>query len=311
MHARAGVAEFAPSRIVSAPAWQPLDRLYVGFLKVFVWSNVWIAAGLASLTLFTAHVLGLAAEPGPPALVFASGLFIYTLDHVRDAAAGEVADHRLAAYFRHPVQRLLLAAYVVASLALVVFAPSAVWAVFGAYFLVGLLYGAPVLPVRRAGRWVKIRIKEVAGLKSWLVGGTMTFAAVGIPLAWAGVLPTPAAWKVVLFLFVFCASNAHMFDVRDIESDRATGVSSHPVRLGERHTRLMLVLLNLVMLGTMMWGWASGVTEAHPEILVATAATVLYVLLVSSQSPRGVFDVVVDGCFYLPAFLGTIHDVLT
>lgn len=83
-----------------------------------------------------------------------------------------------------------------------------------------------------------------------------------------------------------------------------------PVLLGVRRAKLAVIALNMVMLTAVAWGWGSGLTRSNPEIVVATAVTVLYVLLVKVTTPRTHFGIFIDGCLYLPLMLLVLRDVV-
>ena len=120
-----------------------LDRFYVGFLEVFVYSSVWVAGALASLALVTGHVLNHPWDPRPALLIFFSGLFIYNLDHVSDARVEGIPDERAQAYFKRPAVLLLMVGAAIATGLMISTASQAARWVFGAYVCLGLLYGIP------------------------------------------------------------------------------------------------------------------------------------------------------------------------
>ncbi len=278
--------------------------MWDSLLENVVYSSAWLAAGLASLTFFVSHALSVDAGWSPAALVFASTLLIYNLDHLADTHVQESRDQRANAFMRRRGVGLV-ALSGLATLALFIAAPAAARWVFGAYTTVGALYGVPVVPARRGGRWVRIRLKEVAGMKGWLVGASIVTAVVGLPLAWAGAATPLLALPLALFLFIFTASNVHMFDVRDLDSDREAGVSTLPLQLGVLRTRQLLVLLNLAVSAMAL---VTGLAPAHPELLIGAALTISYVLSLSARTPRAVYGILVDGCFFAPILLTILHE---
>ncbi len=182
-------------------------------------------------------------------------------------------------------------------------APPAVQGVFAVYACYGLLYGVPALPWRASRTGRAARLKDMGPGKSFLTASVVVFGAVGVPLAYAGVAPDAQALQVALWLWVLCASNMHMCDVRDVLEDRHRGEHTLATRWGVRRLRHALVLLNLVVLALAAWGWSAGVVAAHPEVLVATCFTVAYVLILRTDTEPAIYDIVVDGVAYLPALL--------
>ncbi len=287
-----------------------LDRFYQGFLEVFVFTSLWLSAGLASLTLLTAHALDLPFDLRPYLLVFFSALFVYNLDHIKDRKVEGIPDRYSEVFFQRPAVLILMVAAGVAMGLTVSMAPErAKWA-FGFFISIGLLYGLPIVPARSGGAWRMLRLKEIPGVKAWLVALAITVAGVLLPLGWSGRPMDTQAWHLAVFMFVFIASAAHMCDVRDVDSDRRAGVRTLPVQAGVRRTKQAIIAMNLVMLGVMMWGWMSGVTGAHPEIIVCAAVSVLFVMFLDEETPEDVYSIIVDGAFFLPALTAIAHDGL-
>jgi len=299
--ARAATRTLTLSSLTQQAGYRRLQNLVI-------YSSLWLSAGLASMALFTAHALGLSWNLGPAMLVFASSMFIYNLDHVADAQieAGKAA----SGYFERASVLLLVLCSGVATAVMFAMAPAAARVVFLGYLSVGLVYGIPLLPIVTADglRW--FRLKDIPGAKGWIVAAAITLAVVGLPLAWSGAtLGMDGLW-VAAFFFTFVASGAHMCDVRDVDDDRASGVRTLPIQAGVAGTKTVLIWMNLGMLCLMMVGALGGVTGPHPEFALVVAATILYVRYIDEDSPEEAFNIMLDGCFYLPAPLGVLHEVL-
>lgn len=298
------------SRTAASSALPRADWLFERFLEIFVYSSLWAAGGLFALTVFSSRVLGLGWSIRPGLLVMFSALFIYNLDHVIDSKVQRIPDDRAQNYFSSkPILACLIIFAVVTGL-LAGAAPLGAKIVFASYTVVGLLYGLPLIPIRRNKSRHWMRLKDVPMLKAWLVGVAVTVGVVLLPVAWAGERVSAHVGYLALFMVVFVVSNVHMFDVRDLASDKEHRIWTLPVMLGVRRAKLSVVALNLVMLMAMAWGWARGITAANPEILVATAATVVYVLWIRITTPRTVYGILIDGCLYLPLVLLVVRDVI-
>jgi 4-hydroxybenzoate polyprenyltransferase len=285
---------------------QAASRLAVSsFLHVFVYSSAWVAGALASIAVFVCHVLGVTSWE-PAALVFASGMFIYNLDHVADARVQEIPDEVAQRYFRHPLVLLLLVVCAVATGLLVSGAPPRAQAVFAGYASVGLLYGLPVLPTPSGDGIQWRRLKEIPWFKGWMVAASITAGTVLLPVAWAGLPFSAELLPLAVVVFVFSATNTHMFDVRDLVSDESCGVPTLPVAVGVRRTKQALVLLNLVVLAALAWGWGVDSLGAHPAVPMSLAASIAYVLMLDEHTPRNVYGIAIDGCWYLPFVLSVI-----
>ncbi len=100
-----------------------------------------------------------------------------------------------------------------------------------------LIYGLPLLPLKRGGirRWY--RLKDIPGAKAWIVAGIITYAVLAIPLAYAAVKPDSIATLLALFLLILTNTNSHLFDVRDVTSDQKKGVLTLPLLVGVQGNR--------------------------------------------------------------------------
>jgi 4-hydroxybenzoate polyprenyltransferase len=284
-----------------------LDRGYQGFLEVLVFSSIWSAASMAALGLFTGHVLDLSLDLRPSLLLLASAVFVYTVDRLADIRTDGIPDAWKAQFFRGRSVFALLFGCGAITAGLLWNAPPATRWVFLTYMTIGIAYGLPIIRLPGKAKWM--RLKDIPLLKSWLVGGAISVGVVGLPLSWAGVdRLTMDGWFLFVFVFVFCTTNAHVFDIRDIESDREAGVRTMPVVLGVEQTKYAMIGMNLAMLALMMWGWLDGITGPHPEIIICSALAVLYVWRIRIDTPRDMYGILVDGCSYLPALLAVIHD---
>lgn len=295
-------------------AWAALTTPFRWFLRVVVWSSVWAAASIASLSLFAQHALGLEVDWLAPAAIFASALFIYNLDHIVDSRVQQIDDCEARSYFRHPALVLLTGLAGVATAGLLWLAPPAAQLVFVGYATIGVLYGLPLVPDPRsgAGRWW--RLKDLPMSKGLLVGTAVSWGTVGMAVACSGASLDhellAAAVFTGAFTFVFVTSNTHVSDIPDLASDLRAGVRTLPATLGIRHTRRTLVAVNLAMMALMMWGWGADTTSHHAEMVVSLCASVLYILSVDTRTPREVYGVLVDGSLVLPALLVSLRGAL-
>lgn len=107
--------------------------------------------------------------------------------------------------------------------------------------LLGILYSV------RLSRKIP-RLKDITGVKnltialSWAVGSTF------LPLIY---LTNKKIVLILLLFYLFFIKsyiNSIIFDVRDIEGDRMSGVRTIPVSLGREKTKILLLILNSTLL---------------------------------------------------------------
>jgi 4-hydroxybenzoate polyprenyltransferase len=107
--------------------------------------------------------------------------------------------------------------------------------------LLGILYSV------RLSRKIP-RLKDITGVKnltialSWAVGSTF------LPLIYLTNKKIVLITLVFYFFFLKSYMNSIIFDVRDIEGDRMSGVRTIPVSLGREKTKLLLLILNSTLL---------------------------------------------------------------
>ena len=293
------------------PLSQIRQWLYERFLELIIYPSIWVAAAIASLAFFAQEMMGLATDWKPAALIFATALIPYNLDRIFDTYVQKKPEERTQSYFRNNfgIIALLLAA-TIATAVLLYFAPSGVRYVSCA-IVIPLIYGAPLFPLPQAKGMRWYRLKDIPGSKAWIVCSTLTYAVIALTLAYAGAEFDSTAALTTLFMFVFIGSNSHTFDIPDVESDREKGVLTLPLMVGVRGAKIILTLLNGVMLLAMVWGWTTGVIAFHPEVLLATSITLLYIWSLDRNTPRKTYDIAIDGILFVPALSHGVIEAIT
>ena len=279
------------------------QRLYQSFLAFAIYPSLWTAAGVASLSYFVQAVLGLPPDWRAVALIFAAALLPYNLDRVLDSYVQPIPDPNVQSYFRNPGILLLLLAASLAIVALLLEAPSQVLLVSCAGIL-PLIYGLPLLPLGRGTNRRWYRLKDLPGAKSWIVTGIITYAVLAVPLAYTNVAPDRSAFLTALFLLVLIGTNSHLFDVRDVNSDREKGVLTLPLIVGVRGNRLIWTCLNLSLLTLLSGFWTNGIATPIPEIVVPVIlVNLIFIWNLNTDTPRNVYSIGLEGCLFLPALL--------
>jgi 4-hydroxybenzoate polyprenyltransferase len=253
--------------------------------------------------MVAAHLMELPLDPRPSAVIFFSGLAIYNLDHLADSFKEQGSMLRWTQGIGRQALVGLVLSSVAALVGLLLSAPGAVSLVVVAYLVVGSAYGLPVLPVWREGRLHGLRPKDLPGLKAVLVAGSISVAAVGLPLAYAAAPPGTAALAAAVFTWVFVVSNAIMCDVGDLRADEVTGVPTLPVLFGVEWTRRLLLWGNVSLAALYIGACASGMVTLHMEVLVGVLLVTSYVLLLNERTPKQRMSLLLDGCSFIPALM--------
>ncbi len=263
-------------------------------VRLLLRTNLFVTAGVVALTWYSARVAGL--QPGVEFLVAAAGtLFVYNVDHLRDdrrRVRDGVGRPRLAVGLRWGLL-MAAAAGLATGFAL---APGSVLFASLPSGALGLLYGAAV-----AGR----RLKDLPGSKAWIVALAVTWAVAALPLAANGISLTTIRPQLFLFLLALTALNAHAFDLRDEEIDRASGAWTWAVKLGPDRARRHMIGAAIVfaVLAEAWRRWPpSGIEAGDGAEMTLTFACVLAALVGTRKTlSREAFGLLFDGLLLVPA----------
>ncbi len=260
-------------------------------------TNLWVAGGLALGLVASGHVLHVDVSGRTIALGFATALFVYNLDHLRDAGAFEVGGRRASRAWIGTIT--ILAG--LASAVLLVAAHHSVQLVCAAYAGLGVAYGATMRG---------FQLKRVAGLKSWLVATSSAIAGTGLVVADGGRALDGDVVLVAAVAFAMIAVNAHLCDIVDYADDRAHGVRTLPVMIGVPKTRSVLRAILVACAACQLAGTAAHLFSPHYEILVFLAVNYALTYFVRPEI-SGVWGyLVVDGTLYLVPLAGIAHRVI-
>jgi len=149
--------------------------------------------------------------------------------------------------------------------------------------LLGLIYSMPILPKKFRYR----RLKEIPVVKSLLVAIAWALPPALLPIYVSGATPSLVTLAVILFFFSLVFINTVLFDIRDMEGDRANCVRTIPVLLGIPRTKTLLTWVNIIF-----------------------GISVLSLLLISHISPIYIC-LIVTGMIYAQAYILQFHTVST
>ena len=273
--------------------------LYDRFLQLIIYPSIWVAAAIASLGMFTQEILQLESNWQAIALIFFTALIPYNLDRIFDSYVQKIPDTKAQLFFRQPCIWVLLLTAIIATAILLYDAPSSVRYVSIAG-IIPLLYGTPLFPLKNQSRWQWYRLKDLPGSKAWIVGSILTYAVIALPMAYVGAKYDVVAALTTLFMFVFIVTNSHIFDIRDLESDRHKGVVTLPIIAGIRGTKTILTVMNILMLLTIIGAGSADIMTYHPEIIIATAINLIYIRKVNTDTPRWVYSILIEACLFVP-----------
>lgn len=281
----------------------PISWMYRRFLYWIVYPNLWVACGITSLVWFVQQSLGLPQDWRPLALIFSIALIPYILDRVVDTVIQPIPNPDRQDMFQQASVWVWLGLALAVTGVLLYRAPLAVKWVSGGG-IVPFLYGLPVFPLWRRGEIGWYRLKDIPGAKAWIVCGTITYGVVAVPMAYGGIGLSSEALMTGLFLLLFVGTNSHVFDIRDLDSDRSVGVKTMPVLVGVSGTRLILTLLNGTMVAILASAWIQSLAAPDLQVVLpATGISLAYLWILTPETKRENYDVWIDGSLFLPALL--------
>ncbi|MEA5449694.1 prenyltransferase [Leptolyngbya sp. CCNP1308] len=270
------------------------------FLWALVYPSIWVAAAIASLVPFVQYTLDLAFDWAPVLLIFATALIPYNVDRIADSYFQEIPDPQAQSYFRGGWGWVILSLAVMATVVLLYCANQQVVMVSLAG-LIPFIYGLPIFPWRRSDRWQWFRLKDVPATKAWIVTSVITYAVIAVPLASANQPFTLSTGITSLFLLIFVGTNSHLFDIRDLQSDKKAGVQTLPGLVGITGNRRIWFVLNGLAFAVVAWGWSQSLLVPASAIALPCIAVNLIALgLVKPTTPRSVYSILIDGYLFLP-----------
>lgn len=277
-------------------------------MTFLVFSNLFIAVSAAAFAHASYYLLGAGPRASPVlALVFCATLVVYNLDRLSTASDEDAVDaterHRWVD--RH--RRLLVGLGIVATVGVVAtlfFVPREILYALVPLGVASLGYSLPVV----WGRSGPYRLKDIAGLKIFLIAFVWTGATAFLPaveLYDDPFRPAVAALCLERALFVFAITLP--FDIRDMARDRAAGIWTIPLMIGRSRTRtLALTLLGTFALCVVLH---YGVALASPTLpLVSSAALTGWLLWRADRQHAELYYVgKLDGMMALQAALVALH----
>ncbi len=281
-----------------------LQRIY----NVVVYANLWVAAGAAALYWASALLMHRLPDYQILAALFLATVSVYTFQRV--FRAPQIYTHQPSERHlwvlgnRWPLWALCLACGIVS--AVLFFPYLSIWGWIVPLSLVGLavLYVTPVIP--RQGKW--LRLRDVPGLKVWLIALVWTFLTVCTVDNFLNAEPLKASFLLVSrFLFLFAITMP--FDIRDMEHDRSNGVVTMASMLGTARTLVLSrSLLAVFALMAVAAYWLAFIGPGHAGALIFSAASTGWLIAkIDEDAPEWVYafwleGTMIDQWFWLYVF---------
>ncbi len=253
-------------------------------LRVLVHSNLIVSLATTSVAVTSIVLFGLSLEWLPLFICFGATQFVYTVNRFTDLAEDRTnVPHRAAFTERLGWPWLVGGATLYLGAVIVAF----VLAVPGAVFV--------LLPAIVIGCYSVLGLKRVLLVKNLTVGA----AWAGIPLGvgtYYGVLWTLEVWVLAGYVGAMITVAAIIFDLKDTRGDRAEGITTVPILVGPRRTRIGCQCGNLAVAGAIVGLVAVGIVDSqYLVVLVMNAYVGAYIPFADPDHGPLFYGFVVDG----------------
>jgi len=263
------------------------SRLRAGLtaaLLYLVRSNAFISLSATSVAVSTSLLVGLPLEPAPLFIVFGVTLFVYSFNRVTDLPEDEHNVPERASFVRR---------YGTAMLA----AGTLLYAGAVGFALLGDVPGAPgmVLPLLVAVLYSVFRAKRVFLVKNLLVGAAWAAIPLGVGV-YHGRFPDDGILFVAAFVGLMITIAAAVFDIKDIEGDRAEDIRTVPTLFGPQRTRQFAAGATALVAGGVVAAILAGpLPERYGLLLVFSGYVFGYSLVAREEWGPLFYGFVVDG----------------
>ncbi len=223
-------------------------------------------------------------DPIPLFLVFAATMFVYSLNRFTDLEEDERNVPDRAAFTKRHGRLLLtlgVGLYVLAiGVAVVLDLPGA---------------GYMVIPLLVAIAYSYLRLKKLFLVKNLTVGFAWGLIPLGVGVYY-DILETPGILFLAGYITAMLTVAAIVFDIKDIEGDRAEGIRTVPVVFNPRGTRILSQALNVAIASSVLLAVSTGLVPAAFLVLLAFNAYVgLYIPFATRDRGPLFYGFVVDG----------------
>ena len=204
-------------------------------LKLMTSTSLFLSLDASLVVIFGFLVYGHSIAPEIVLAAFLVTFSIYTLNKATDRVEDSVNSPNIASRSRLYYVSASVSA-MIACLSIGVLDGLKVLLVLSMPFVIGLIYSVRVVKTLP-------RLKEITGVKSLSVA--LSWAVTGALLPYA--LGTVEFQKVIFFfafIFIQVLVKEVIFDSLDMRGDKVSGVTTIPMVLGMRRTKLFLVFIN-------------------------------------------------------------------
>ncbi|MEI8046170.1 MAG: UbiA family prenyltransferase [Bacteroidota bacterium] len=273
-------------------------------MKVFrflVHSNIFIAFGAVSLAMATRVQLGLKPRFDVSlSIIFFATIFDYNLHRfvtVYKNPEAKLSEKNIWSIDHWGILKMLLILSISGLIVSLLFAENRFLFALIPLGLLSFLYSVS-LPGKGRN---SLLFKQIPGIKTLLIALVWSAATVLLPLMQGeNVFSQNQILIILAERFTFFFAIAIPFDIRDIKSDRVTGIKTIPIALGEiKALQISNLVLILFMAIASIHYWNNQTPQIIAFFLVTGTATIFVINSKKLQSISYYYHGILDGCILL------------
>jgi 4-hydroxybenzoate polyprenyltransferase len=279
--------------------FEAILRLSRQFKDFFLYSSLYLGCAATGMAYTSCIIQGIPFGAATGAVLFMVVFSVYNLNRKTDEAEDAINHANRFSFTRKFEKPLIFAAIMAYGSAVVItFLISPVASVVTMIPLIsGILYSLPLLPRGCVHR----RLKEIPVMKNLIVSFAWGISFALIPALISGEAAGPATLIVFAFIFCWTFIGSVLPDIRDRAGDAATGVTTIPVLIGVKNSRIVLTVFCLVSGGLII---AAGLQFLKAAALAVIISSLVYsqgcIILIEKTSYNDLLcDMISDGQFLL------------
>lgn len=275
--------------------------VFKSVIRFLVYSNIFIAVCTAAYTAKTSLLLyGNNGNIHVNILVFCATLSFYCFHRINKKKfliPGENKTERHSWMIAHKgIYFVLVAVSSAIAVIELFYMPLRTWLVFIPVGLITIGYTFPVVP---AGKTWK-RLRDIYWLKTFWVSLAFSLLTTLLPVVFAETSLSvfkPEILFVFVRSFLFIFAVCIPFDIRDMEFDRLKGISTLPVRVGDKTSVYIAITLLLIFIALVCieFLYFSFTVSAAAALFVSAVITILSLLPAKPERPALFFPLLFDG----------------
>jgi 4-hydroxy-3-methylbut-2-enyl diphosphate reductase len=237
-------------------------------MRFLLFGHIWVALGAFSLTHAATLLAGRTPDLVHPSMAALYIWAMHVLNRFFDRGASTYNEPDQAHFYSSHRMRLVITGLGAVGVALTLAwtLGTAVMFAMAGVSLLGIVYGVPVVPVRRGSRWRTAKIKDVPGSKTLAESLAWGVVIALIPLLENGGTAWPGVPVSFFFVLAVVYVRSALFDIFEVQGDMIVGIETLPITIGEKRT---MQLLKAVLAACALLLLGAGLLKAVPSISYA------------------------------------------